>query len=173
MKSRAYREAVDQYGDMVYRIALNQTRSEADADDITQSVFVKLYVRGPSNASPEHLKRWLIRVTVNECKSLWRTFWHRNIKLSGVHGEDIAKSDVHESSCSEPDSLVDHDELYRALAQLPDKSRIVVHLFYFEGYSTSEIASILKIREATVRSRLSRARRQLKDLLKGIDSDEL
>lgn len=172
MDSREYRKAVDQFSDMVYRIALNQTRNVADADDITQSVFLKLYIRGPKHASYEYIKRWLIRVTVNECKSLWRAFWRKNVDLHGVNNEDILDSVSSNSSLDQINVSADYEDLYEALAKLTENCRIVVHLFYFEGYSTPEIAEILGIREPTVRTRLARARAQLKDMLKGAWIDE-
>lgn len=162
MDDRDYRAAVDAYGDMVYRIALNQTRCTADAEDVTQSVFLKLYTRPPEDAGEpdERLKHWLIRVTVNECKSLWRTAWRRKVQLGDV--PDLAPA------FAEPD----HQQLYDALAQLPDACRIVVHLFYFEGYATREISEILGVREPTVRTRLVRARKMLRQQLKEAWEDD-
>lgn len=162
MDRREYRAAVDAYGDMVYRIALNQTRSAADADDITQAVFLKLFTRPPADAEGEHLKRWLIRVTANECKSLWRTLWRRRVSLQEVTDEHLPPA------FDEPD----HERLYNALAALPEKCRIVVHLFYFEGYSTREIAGMLGVKEPTVRTRLARARKMLRQQLKEAWDDE-
>lgn len=174
---RQYREAVNEFGDMVYRIALNQTRLTADADDITQAVFLKLYEKPPAflaevnssefaaasnfnrgaKANRERLKAWLIRVTVNECKSLWRTLWRRRVDLRDIRDEDMTPP---------PFAEPNHERLYEALGRLPEKCRIVVHLFYFEDYSTAEIAIILEIKEPTVRSRLTRARKLLREQLK-------
>ena len=162
MDSREFRAAVDAYGDMVYRIALNQTRSAADADDITQTVFMRLYAKPPADADGEHLRHWLIRVTVNECKSLWRTLWRRRVSLQDITDEHLPPA------FDEPD----HERLYDALAALPEKCRIVVHLFYFEGYGTREIAGILGVREPTVRTRLSRARKMLRQQLREAWEDE-
>lgn len=98
MDNRQYRQIVDGYADMVYRIALNQTRRVPDAEDVVQAVFLKLYEKPPAwlcdkaerdsgramaaevergAARDEHLRAWLIRVTVNECKSLWRSLWRQ------------------------------------------------------------------------------------------------
>ena len=163
MDNREYRAAVDAYGDMVYRIALNQTRSAADADDVTQTVFMRLYAKPPADAGGDRLKHWLIRVTANECKSLWRSAWRRRVSLQEVTDEHLPPA------FDEPD----HERLYDALAALPEKCRIVVHLFYFEGYGTREIAEVLGIREPTVRTRLTRARKLLRQQLKEAwDDDE-
>ena len=98
MDNRQYRQIVDDYADMVYRIALNQTRRVPDAEDVVQAVFLKLYEKPPTwlgnglecdggramaagterePARDERLRAWLIRVTVNECKSLWRSLWRQ------------------------------------------------------------------------------------------------
>lgn len=186
---QAYRQAVDQFGDMVYRIALNQTRCAADADDVTQAVFLKLYTKPPRwlEASPrpvgsgsagrasasvpdERLKAWLIRVTVNECKSLWRTLWRRRVELRDITDADGAPLGTAQDA--PPFSSPAYEELYAALAQLPEKCRIVVHLFYFEDYSTRDIAAILGVKEPTVRTRLARARKILKQQLKEAWQDE-
>ncbi len=145
---------------MVYRIALNQTRNAADADDIVQAVFLRLYKKPPEGANNEHLKRWLIRVTINECRSLHRSFWHRRFEVRNLVDGDLPA--YVEPAFSEPDYTC----LYEALDRLPKKCRIVVHLFYFEDYGTREIASLLGVKEPTVRSRLSRARKILKHQLK-------
>ena len=163
MDNRAYRKAVEDYGDMVWRIALNQTRSAADADDVMQAVFLKLFEKPPADAAGERLKSWLIRVTVNECRSLWRTLWRRRVELRDVRDADMAPPEF-----SEPD----HEALYAALGELPEKCRIVVHLFYFEDYSTREISKILGVKEPTVRTRLARARNMLRQQLKETWNDE-
>lgn len=169
--NRQYRQIVDAYTDMVYRIALNQTRCAADADDVTQAVFLKLYERppawlaGPAEAD-ERLRAWLIRVTVNECRSLWRSLWRRRVELREVRDDETLPFE-------EP-AFTDagHEALYVALGALPEKCRIVVHLFYFEDYGTREIAAILGVKEPTVRTRLVRARKLLRQSLKEAWEDE-
>ena len=98
-------------------------------------------------------------MTVNECRSLWRTLWRRRVELRDITDADGAPLNAasDEPAFSQPD----HERLYAALGQLPEKCRIVVHLFYFEDYSTREIADILGIKEPTVRTRLARARKLL------------
>ena len=192
MENRQLRAIVDAYADMVYRIALNQTRRGADADDVVQAVFLKLYEKPPeclgraaaaeqtdgdrslrgscsaaSNAATdERLRAWLIRVTVNECRNLWRTLWHRRVELREVGDADTPPYE--EPAFSEPA----HERLYAALGELPEKCRIVVHLFYFEDMGTREIAAVLGIKEPTVRTRLVRARKLLKQTLKEAWDDE-
>lgn len=181
--NRQYRDIVDEFADMVYRIALNQTRCAADAEDVVQAVFLKLYTRPPAwlggdgapcappprptpAASDERLKAWLIRVTANECRSLWRSLWRRRVELREVREEEVAPYE--EPAFSDPA----YGALYAALAALPEKCRIVVHLFYFEGYGTREIGAILGVKEPTVRTRLARARKLLRQQLKEAWDDE-
>lgn len=187
MDNRQYRQIVDAYADMVYRIALNQTRRAPDAEDVVQAVFLKLYEKPPTwlddgaecdgeraagavsergAARDERLRAWLIRVTVNECKSLWRSLWRQRVELREIRDGDAPPFE-------EP-AFADasHEALYAALGALPEKCRIVVHLFYFEDYGTREIAGILGIKEPTVRTRLVRARKLLKQSLKEAWEDE-
>lgn len=187
MDNRQYRQIVDDYADMVYRIALNQTRRVPDAEDVVQAVFLKFYEKPPTwfcdgpernsgramvavperePACDERLRAWLIRVTVNECKSLWRSLWRQRVELRDIRDGDAPPFE-------EP-AFADtfHEALYAALGALPEKCRIVVHLFYFEDMGTREIAEVLGIKEPTVRTRLVRARKLLKQSLKEAWEDE-
>ena len=117
-------------------------------------------------ARDERLRAWLIRVTVNECKSLWRSLWRQRVELRDIRDGDAPPFE-------EP-AFADtsHEALYAALGALPEKCRIVVHLFYFEGMGTRRIAEVLGIKEPTVRTRLVRARKLLKQSLKEAWEDE-
>ena len=187
MDNRQYRQIVDGYADMVYRIALNQTRRVPDAEDVMQAVFLKLYEKQPAwlrdgaerdsgramaveaergVARDERLRAWLIRVTVNECKSLWRSLWRQRVELRDIR--DGAAPPFEEPAFAD----TSHEALYAALGALPEKCRIVVHLFYFEDMGTRVIAEVLGIKEPTVRTRLVRARKLLKQSLKEAWEDE-
>lgn len=187
MDNRQYRQIVDDYADMVYRIALNQTRRVPDAEDVVQAVFLKLYEKPPTwlgdkaerdsgramaaevecgAARDERLRAWLVRVTVNECKSLWRSLWRQRVELREIRDGDAPPFE--EPAFAEPA----HEALYAALGALPEKCRIVVHLFYFEDMGTRRIAEVLGIKEPTVRTRLVRARKLLKQSLKEAWEDE-
>lgn len=145
-----YERIVRKHMDTIYRIAVSYTKNPADADDIVQQTFVKLLSRRDSFADAEHEKRWLIRVCVNECNSFFSSFWRKNV-------------DSMDAISKEPEfTMKESSDLYEAIKQLPQKCSIVVYLFYYEGYSTKEIAEILHIREATVRTRLVRARKLLR-----------
>lgn len=154
MTDDEYRRIVETYGDIVYRVALSYSKSAQDAEDVLQNTFMKLLLKNPVLKSEEHLRNWLIRVAVNECKDLAFSFWRKKVDLLEEEKQEITF-----------DSAAEID-LYDALTQLPRKYRIIIHLFYYEGYTTKEIAGILHIRETAVRTRLVRARKQLKQMLK-------
>lgn len=154
MSNEEYGRIVNQYTDIVYRVALSYAKSKYDAEDIVQTTFMKLLIKDVSFQDDEHIRRWLIRVAVNECKSFWSSFWRKNIDSMDAVEQDIMFQTEEKS------------DLYYAVMELPRKYRVVVHLFYYEDYSTKEISKILHIREATVRTQLVRARKQLKQRLK-------
>ena len=143
---------VKEYANMVYRLAYAQVRSKSDADDIFQEVFLRYIRKHPDFESVEHRKAWLIRVTLNCAKKYWSSVWHRNT---------VPLNDSYSFSMPEESGL---DEALRVLAP---KYRSVIHLFYYEGYSTAEISKTLGIRESTIRTQLTRARVQLSEILKG------
>ncbi len=160
LESREYERIVKEHIDTIYRIALSYTKTPADADDVVQQTFMKLLTKPASFKDEEHIKKWLIRVCVNECNSMFSSFWRRNVGPM----EEISEEPVFEEE--------KHSELYEAIKELPAKSRIVVYLFYYEGYATKEIAEIIHIKEATVRTRLAAARKMLRAKLKEAWEDE-
>lgn len=156
-------EAVDRYGVMVYRLALAQTKNPADAEDVFQDVFLRLVRSGRTFESNEHLKAWLIRVTVNCSRSLWRTILRRG----EIPIEDEDLPDV------ETQLPCDHSEVYDGIMRLPPKYRAVIHLYYYEDLSIGSIGAALKIGYGTAAKRLSRARKLLKqELTEGEFHDE-
>ena len=160
MEQKLYQEMVKKYADTVYRIAINYTKSGFDADDVVQNVFLKLYTQDKLVQDGEHLKRWLIRVSINECKNLLAAFWRKNVVS------------IEEENYEPVFSTPEKSDLYDAVMELPIKYRIVIHLYYYEGYSSKEIASLLNIREQAVRTRLVRGRKMLKQQLKEVWQDE-
>lgn len=183
MDGRAYMDAVKAYADIVYRTALSYTKASHDAEDVTQTVFMKLLEMNDSFTDEEHLRRWLIRVTVNECKNLWKSFWRRRVGLFDQTTEEAqepynfkgyTESGLRRGMPPEPPEFTELSQsaLYEAVMALPRDYRIVVHLFYYEDYNTGEIAKLLHIREQTVRTRLVRARNRLKQRLEEAWQDE-
>lgn len=146
--------AVDIYSDMVYRIALNITQSPHDSFDVSQEVFIRLVKNYQKIKDNDHLKAWLIRVTVN-CS---RTFMRSKSLFRTVSFDEIKESDL----------VCYLDEGYsvtKLVWQLPEKYRIVVYLFYYEEMKISQIARALGISQSAVKLRLSRGREKLKYLI--------
>lgn len=144
-----------EYSDMVYRIALTNTKQKFDAEDIFQEVFLALCKSPVQFESEEHIKYWLIRVTVNFCKKHHRSAWQKRTVSLDVAGE------LHQCMTEEEFTV------YDAVCRLPVKYRTVIQLFYFEDMTVDEISRILHRNNATVKSQLSRARSKLRDMLKG------
>lgn len=158
MTDKTPEQLIRTYGATVYRLAYAQTRSRHDADDIFQEVFLRVTQHHPVFDSEAHEKAWLLRVTLNCLKSHWRAAWRRH---------DVPLDERIPFPAPEENAL---DE---ALRQLAPKYRAAVHLFYYEGYSAEAIARMTGEKPSAIRTRLTRARAQLRNLLKGEDDDEL
>ena len=143
-------EAFLAYKDDVYRLAVSYTRSIADAEDVCQTVFLKLMEQ--RNIQPGREKAWLMQVTANECRSLLRSHWW---KRTEPLDEKIPKPSR-------------EDGLLREVMALEPKYRTVVYLYYYEGYSVEEIGKLLKTNPSTVSTRLARGRSKLKEELKEV-----
>ena len=152
MTDQQFVPLAQRYMDTIFRIAYSYLRSQADADDVTQDVLIQLYKTDTAFESDDHLKHWLIRVTVNRCKNIFRSPWRKV--------EDIA--DYENSLTFE---APEHRELFDAVMALDKRYRLPVLLYYYEGYSQKEIAGLLSLPEETVRTRLFRARGKLKATL--------
>lgn len=157
---RCFQKAIDQYADMVYRVAMNQMKNKEDADDIFQEVFIKWMQHRNEFENSSHEKAWLIRVTINLCKNMLTSSWR---KKGTEWSEEIENTLVHE------DKIQEESPLSQVLEQLPENYRIAIHLFYYEELSIKEISQVTGEKESTVRTQLTRARRQLKKLLKGVE----
>ncbi len=158
-------EMIDQYADMVYRIAMNEMRNREDAEDVFQEVFLRLVRYRSRIENEEHLKAWLIRVTINCAAKHHGNAWNRKVVL--FDGEEENQS-VDGQSDREYERVENAGSpVSAAVAGLPEKYRIAVHLFYYEEMSVEQIAGILGEMESTVKSRLHRARQMLKIELEG------
>ena len=152
----AVQEIMNTYSGMVYRLAYARTGNKPDADDVYQDVFFKLFRSNPQLDSEEHLKAWLIRTTTHTSVNLLRSAWRRYFQPMPEN------YDAPDMSFANDDRLSD---LRNALIRLPEKQRIVIHLYYYEQLSTEEIAKILGEKSSTVRSHMKRWRERLKSLL--------
>ncbi len=140
------------YLDTVYRVAFNYIKSASDADDVTQNVFLKLLQSDMRFESEEHVKNWLIRVTINECKNLVRSRWWRQESY-----EDYAANLIFDTPA--------HSELFYAVMELPKKYRLPIYLHYYEEYTAQEIGEILKLPKNTICTQLRRGRELLRKSL--------
>ncbi len=156
MDTLHYNEAVNDYINTVYKIAFNYCKNVQDAEDVVQNTYLKLLQYKGDFTDDNHLKRWLIRVAINESKNMCTSFWKKRIVPIDEFYEK--QEIVFENK--------EQSELFEAIMNLSEKNRIVVHLYYYEGYSVKEIAGILKIKETAVQNRLMRARESLKHIIK-------
>ena len=145
-------EMTVKYFDTVYRLALARTKNQSMADDVCQEVFLKYIKTDKHFDSEEHVKAWLIRVTVNCSNSLFTSSWFKKtVPLS----EDLVFN------------TPEKNDIYQVVKKLPKKYATVIHLFYYEDMAIADIAKLLGMKESTVKSHLFRGRNQLKDLLGG------
>lgn len=143
---------LDTHGNAVLRMAYSYLHNMSDAEDILQETLIRYLKTQPELEGPEHEKAWLLRVAANLSKN--------RLDYNRLRDTD----ELEETLVSQ--EREDLSFLWEAVKQLPDTSRDVIHLFYYEGYPTARIAKILDRRESTVRSDLRRGRERLKKILK-------
>lgn len=153
-------EIVNTYSDMVYKLALARTKNKFDADDVFQEVFIKYMKHYHKLNSKEHIKAWLIRVTINSSKDIFSSFWFKKTVLLKNSLKDNLEDNINFTS-------EENKEIYYAVLKLPKKYRTVIHLFYYEDMSIKDISKSLEIKEATIKSQLHRGRNLLKEILEG------
>lgn len=152
----AFSFAFAQYMNTVYRVAVHNTRCKSDAEDVTQEVFAKLIESSKSFKDSEHLKAWLIRVTINQCRSLARKYLRE------------AEQSTEPTDCA----VYDGNSVLEAVKALPENYRNAIYLHYYEGYTAKEIGRLLDAKENTVLSWLSRGRAALrKDMIGGFEDE--
>lgn len=151
MTEELFCQQYEKYKNTVYSVIFNYVQNTEDAADLLQEVFIKLFATKDNFQSDEHMKAWLIRVSINLCKNHLRSIKTRKIVPLE---EDIPFFDQREDN-----------ELLKVVLTLPEKYRIPIHLFYYESYSIKEIGNILDMPEATVKIRLKRAREKLGKIL--------
>lgn len=147
--------AVEKYADTVRRVCFMHLKNKSDIEDVFQEVFLKYILHDDPFESEEHEKAWIIRVTINACKDVFKSFFRRNV----CSLEEIE---------TEPFYIQEENRfLLDSVLKLPDHYKNVIYLFYYEGYSAVEIARILNKRENTIYTWLSRAKSKLKEELGG------
>ena len=147
-------QLIELYQNSLYAAAFNICQNQMDAEDVVQETFVQYYTSRKEFENEQHIRAWLLRVVINKAKNINRTFWKKNKCSLEDYMENLSFSDSQSRN------------LFEEVMKLPDKYRIVIHLFYYEDYLVREIAEILKLSESNVKVRLSRGRALLKDSLK-------
>lgn len=150
---QSVQELFEKYRDNLYIIAFNVCKNAEDAKDVVQDTFIQYYSVKKEFDNEQHIRAWLIRVAINKAKNMNTAFWRKN-KMSLEDYMETLEFETEES-----------EELFETVMRLPEKYRIVIHLFYYEEYNIHEIADILKLSESNVKVRLSRGRLLLKEKL--------
>lgn len=155
MKREEYIRMVDLYFKDIYRFAYSGCNKKEDAEDITQEVFEALFYCTKEFENEEHVRRWLLRVAYNKCKSLWRSLWKTRVDF---------RADACGMEEAVPVGFEDErqEKLWEALGTLSSGYSQVVHLFYYQNMQIKEIAQVLGISETAVTTRLNRAREKLR-----------
>ena len=163
MEERLFRTEEDitdilqKYSSMVRRICFMYLHHKTDIEDVFQDVFLKLLLKENTFESDEHIKAWLCRITINQCKDHCKNFWQK--KVSSIDEIVVPFEDKMEN------------ELMQVILSLPQKYKDVIYLFYYEDYSVPQMAKLLNQKENTIYSNLSRARKLLKQMLGGTRYD--
>lgn len=155
-----FEEVMEKYSDLIYRVAYANVKIKADADDVFQEVWCRYYRKNKVFESEEHRRNWLINVTLKCCKKIYSSVRYKRTVLTddvSVLGNKLPQGDF---------------EIYHTVINLPEKYRIPIYLYYFEGFSVNEISEMTGINNSTVRSQLKRGREKLKEILEGDVFDE-
>lgn len=150
----------EQYRDRLFAAAFQVCGNAADAEDAAQEALLRYYLSDKEFENQEHIRAWLLRVAVNWAKNISRSFWRRNTVPLEEYMETL------EFDCQES------RDIFREVMALPEKYRLVIHLYYYEDYSVQEISRILGIRVSNVKVRLSRGRQMLKATLQEVWDDD-
>ncbi len=150
MDEKELAEYVRLYRGTVFRLAYSYLKNREDAEDISQEAFLRLYKSKESFQADENVKAWLIRVTINLSRNLLKSGWRKR------------RTELEKEI---PFSQKEENDLHDFISRLKPEYSVVIHLFYYEGYSIKEISEICRISSAAVRTRLTRARNQLKEML--------
>ncbi len=185
MDNQELQHKIEEYADMLFKLSYIRLGNSQDAEDVVQEVFYQYFKSNKSFESGEHEKAWLLRVTLNACKKVWRSAWKRyqadvcreqehcfreeNLIDLNTTGTDRTGMEKGTSSLGLEETAIRQEQkqiLMDAVLALPEKYRDVIHLFYYEEFSIKEIARIVGRGESTVTSQLTRGRELLRKRLK-------
>lgn len=158
MEEKKFKEIYDRNSDTVYKICYSYMKNKFDAEDIMQDAFVQLIRKNPIFENEKHEKAWLIVTASNLCKNNLKS-WKRKCEDIGNHEQNLAEE-------------TKQDDTIHVVLNLPEKYKTVIYLYYYEGYSTIEIANVMEKKESTVRSLLKRGRNLLKVKIGGEIDEE-
>lgn len=150
-----FRKNYYKYKNDVFRLAYSYTKRISDAEDIMQNVFMKYYNNINILNDADYLKKWLFKVTVNECKNYKLSIWKRIVFPIDENEKDLFSYDK------------EFIDVRDCIFALPSKYRMIIYLYYYQGYKVKEIAEILNKNKSTIQTNLNRAREMLKEKLKG------
>lgn len=167
MNKETFAKLVIDSTDSLYRVSKSILRNDSDCEDAVGEAITIAFQKLDSLKKDEYAKTWLIRILIHECYHIRRL--QSRITLVSDDSEAIWDCECHGRNNGYAD-VESHSDLYEAMEQLKKNQRLVIVLFYYEGYSIKEIAAILGITQGAVKSRLCRARNQLKLLLKEMES---
>ncbi len=153
-------EVIKKYQRNLYASAFNVCKNQQDSEDAVQETLIQYFTESKNFESEEHIRAWLLRVVINKAKNKNRIFFRQNTVALDDYIETLTF--VSEQS----------QEIFEEVMKLPDKYRIVIHLFYYEGYSVNEIADILRETKSNVKTKLSRGRAMLKNTLAEVWNDD-
>lgn len=153
-------ELAETYRDRLFAAAFQVCGNAADAEDAAQEALLRYHISEKQFESEQHVRAWLLRVAINCAKNLSRSFFRRNTVPLETYMETL-EFDSEESR-----------EIFREVMSLPEKYRLVIHLYYYEDYSVAEIGKILGLTESNVKVRLSRGRQLLRKALQEVWDDE-
>lgn len=150
------------YGQDLLQLVYTYVKDKALAQDLTQEIFVKCYEAYPTYKGKSTLKTWMWRIAINHCKDYLKSWYNQHIQVAVDAGVDVQASSNVEQQVIQQD---EQERLAKTVMQLPIMYREVIYLFYFEDYTSKEIAIVLSINENTVKTRLRKAKQFLKEQL--------
>jgi len=150
--SRTFEEIYERQFDTVYRVCFSYMKNTTDTEDMVADVFEKLLKSGTVFNDVEHEKAWLLRTAINRCKDYFKHWWRSRANIDD-YGDLETENPFHQN------------EVLKIILDLPERYKDVIYLYYYEGYSTAEVAQILKKPQSTIRNHMREARQLLKGVL--------
>lgn len=159
-EDKGFEKIIERNGKSIYKIAFVYMKNRFDADDVYQEVLLRYLKYRPHFENCEHEKNWFVAVTINVCKSFKTSAWQRhNVTVNDDSWSQIFADNTESREISQDDTVMD------ALMQLDDDTRLIMQMYYYEGYSVKEISIMTKLKETSVYMRLSRGRKKMGRIL--------